>query len=249
MILLYFIVGLVLASFINASAYRLRKGFRLKDFVIRPSHCEKCKRDLRWFDLIPVLSYLIFKGRCSQCKAPVYWYYPISELVLGISFASLFYGSFTWEYYVTLLVIFFLSYWDIKDKSIPKQITDGLLGFSLILGVIELFSDLSPSNIYRILIPVVLLGVWGLINWGKEKMGWGDLIIFMSLILAHGVAFGLSVLFFTILAGGVWGIILVVKDRENRKKYIPLVPFILIGFVLAINTVEHIKTYLFLPNL
>ncbi|HRI05353.1 MAG TPA: prepilin peptidase [Candidatus Dojkabacteria bacterium] len=249
MILLYFIVGLVLASFINASAYRLRKGLELKDFVIRPSHCEKCKRDLRWFDLIPVLSYLIFKGRCSQCKAPVYWYYPISELVLGISFASLYYGSFTWEYYVTLPIIFFLSYWDVKDKSIPKQVTDALLVFSLIIAVISVISEFSSSNIFRVLIPVVLLGVWGIINWGKEKMGWGDLIIFMSLILAHGVAFGLSVLFFTILAGGVWGIILVVKDRENRKKYIPLVPFILIGFVLAINTVEHIKTYLFLPNL
>lgn len=245
MIVIYFLLGIILASFINATAYRFRMNFDIKDFAVKPSHCENCGKRLRWFDLVPVISYLITKGRCSQCRSKIYWYYPISELYLGIVYASLFYFGFGWEYYVSVLFIFFLSYWDIKDRSIPKVVTDALFILSLIFASVSVLGYFEWRDVYRFILPFLLLGLWWIVNLGKEKMGWGDLIIFTSIILAHGVLFGLSVVFFTILAGGLFGILLVVKAKENRKKYIPLVPFILIGYLLSIILIEDVARYLF----
>jgi leader peptidase (prepilin peptidase)/N-methyltransferase len=63
-----FLIGLVLASFLNALMYRIDKAYKYPDIFLKGSMCEKCKKKLKWYELIPILSYIIFKGKCTKCK-------------------------------------------------------------------------------------------------------------------------------------------------------------------------------------
>lgn len=101
-----FFLGLAIASFLNALLYRIDNGYKYPDIYIKGSHCEKCNKPLTWYELIPVLSFFIFKGRCKQCGYKVPLYYPVSELVLAISLSSIFYFSFNTTLYI--FVFFFL---------------------------------------------------------------------------------------------------------------------------------------------
>ena len=79
-----FLLGLVLASFLNALLYRIDNGYKYPEIFVKGSHCEKCGKMLKVYELIPVLSYIIFRGKCSKCGYKIPKYYPISELALGI---------------------------------------------------------------------------------------------------------------------------------------------------------------------
>ncbi len=238
-----FIIGLVLASFLNALAYRVRSSEGIDNIWTSPSHCESCKKRLRWYDLVPVLSYLYTKGRCSRCGAKVYWYYPLSELFLAISFTLFYAYSAPPLSYLILVYLFFLSYWDVKDKSIPKSIVDYAFYISAIYALINMFINYNLLLVYALVFVALLYSLSIVVNMGKEKIGIGDVIVFATIILAMGIKVGAISILATILISGVYAIYLVLKDKRNRKRYIPLVPFITLGYAVAILATDVIMAY------
>ena len=90
----FFLIGAVLGSFYNVLGSRIPKG----ESIVKPrSHCEKCGHILKWYELIPVFSFLFLRGRCSKCKVKLSWLYPFSEVFCGILFAISYYSyGFTW---------------------------------------------------------------------------------------------------------------------------------------------------------
>ncbi len=100
---LTFILGLVLASFFNALLYRIDNGYKYPDIFIKGSHCEKCGKYLTSYELIPVISFIIFKGKCSKCGYKVPIYYPISEILLGVGFSSIYFFSLPYILYIVLI--------------------------------------------------------------------------------------------------------------------------------------------------
>ena len=83
-----FTFGVVLGSFYNVVGYRLPNG---KSIIKPRSECPKCHKTLRWYELIPIISFLIQKGKCNNCKSKISLFYPIIELTTGLLFALDFY--------------------------------------------------------------------------------------------------------------------------------------------------------------
>jgi leader peptidase (prepilin peptidase)/N-methyltransferase len=107
-----FVLGLLFGSFLNVCISRLPQG----ESVVHPrSHCPRCRSAIRWYDNIPLLSWLVLRGRCRDCKQPISWRYPLVELALGFWFAAVLFrclsapsgmsAQLTTEWYATLWLL------------------------------------------------------------------------------------------------------------------------------------------------
>jgi leader peptidase (prepilin peptidase)/N-methyltransferase len=233
-----FIIGAALASFINATIYRIEKEFKWKELLTQNSHCETCKHPLSWIDLFPILGFLINSGKCKYCGAKVNLYYPISEFILGIIFLLFFLYSIPFYFYLIVLFLFVLSTYDIKDYGIPKDLTHIFLGICILIFVFTF----DISKIYLpILIGVILL----LLNILKKSFGLGDILLILGLgILINKeqfiVFFWLSIIIALLYSIG-W---MVAKKINIKKAKIPMVPFLSISFVISVIYGEVIWNYI-----
>jgi leader peptidase (prepilin peptidase)/N-methyltransferase len=80
----FFVLGTVIGSFLNVVLYRLPRRMSI---VWPPSHCPVCKKRIRWYDNVPIVSWLLLRGRCRDCQAPISLRYPLVEALTGILFA------------------------------------------------------------------------------------------------------------------------------------------------------------------
>ena len=101
MILLVFLLGLVIGSFLNCVIYRIEK----EESILGRSYCPKCGRVLSFFDLFPLFSWLFLKGRCRYCKEKISWQYPLVEFFTGFWFALIFYYFSNTFYLLYLFII------------------------------------------------------------------------------------------------------------------------------------------------
>ena len=243
-----FILGVSLGSFLNSVTYRLENN---ESFRGR-SWCPNCKKKLSWFDLIPLFSFLILKGRCRHCKLAISIQYPLVELSTGLLFLlitshwspiSSFYGLgglfFFWLVSCFLLIIFV---YDLKHLIIPDKIVyPGIVIAFLyqLFGIFDLgfvsdfgfsISDLKPlanSFLAALLVSGFFLAIV-LISRGKW-MGVGDvkLAFLMGLLLGFpGILVALFVAFF---AGAIIGLGLIAFGKKSLKAEVPFGPFLVIG--------------------
>jgi len=223
-----FIIGTVLASFLNATAYRIEKGYKYKDMILFPSSCEKCNKELSWIELIPILGYIIKKGRCSKCDTKINIIYPISELFLGITFLAFYTFNIPIHFYAIVCSLLFLSYFDIESMSIPKRITDVI---SILFIFISLFIVPFDIKVYGVLLIIFL--VFLVINMIKKSFGLGDLIVFIYSSVYFSIEYIVHYVFLVMILGGLFSILLIVMKKLTMKDYIPLLPFITLAFVLT----------------
>jgi leader peptidase (prepilin peptidase)/N-methyltransferase len=246
----FFFLGLALASFLNALMYRLDKEYKYPDIFVKPSHCEKCKKELKWFDLIPVLSYIFTKGKCSKCGSKINIYYPISELFLGISLALLFYTTAPWFAYPILILLFSLSYFDYHYMAIPTIPTVSFAVLSVVyLIILSILSNQVILNAFFsgvILIGLILLLL--LIMYGYkniiEGFGTGDFIILLALS-----AFLSTKEFWLMFWVSIYSTLIVIligfiAGKYSKKTPLPLLPFITFGFVVVVTYGDLILNFL-----
>ncbi len=164
-----FLIGAAVGSFINVLVLRLApekaeaEGTSLSKAVSGRSFCDSCKKTLRWFELIPVFSFIWQKGRCLRCRKRISWQYPIVELLAGIVFVLIFWklvqfpflkitlGSFGFYAFVFLWwliasVMLAISVFDFKYYLIPDFLLYFLIGFGLILNIFYFFVKVSAFN-------------------------------------------------------------------------------------------------------
>lgn len=245
-----FCLGLALASFLNALMYRIDKEYKYPDIFIKPSHCEKCKKQLQWYDLIPVLSYVFTKGKCTKCGKKINIYYPISELFLGISMFLLYYTSSQWYVYIILIILFCFTYFDIEYKGIPQTPTLLFLMSGLIYTVVnsiinhELLSNALLSGLLLIVgITTLLIIMYGFKNL-KEGFGFGDFLILVTLSMflttqQFWLLFWISI--FLALIVSIFGFI---TKKYNRKTALPLLPFFTLGYIVVVTYSDVLLKYL-----
>ncbi|MGB9613409.1 MAG: prepilin peptidase, partial [Candidatus Margulisiibacteriota bacterium] len=82
----WFILGTIVGSFLNVCIYRLPQS---KSIINPPSHCPRCQKRLSFFDLLPILSFFLMRGKCRYCGAPISWRYPLVEFLTGLGFLGL----------------------------------------------------------------------------------------------------------------------------------------------------------------
>ncbi len=231
----YFILfgsGVILASFLNALVYRTENGYDIKTLLFTRSHCENCKKELEWYELIPILSWIIQRGKCFKCKTKVNAYYPISEFVLGVSYVIV-YQFFQNPFHLLILsILFMLTFSDILSKSIPQLTTQILLGISIVFFA---FNFSNYTSLLSFLCLSVILYIFIRIRYGKdvgEKMGFGDFLVVLSISMILPFSQFISFLLLLLYISGIYSIGLVVYKKDLLKATIPLVPFIFLAFVL-----------------
>jgi prepilin signal peptidase PulO-like enzyme (type II secretory pathway) len=229
--LLAFVFGTIWGSFLSVLTPRLHDDE--KGILTGRSHCPNCKRTLRPLDLIPLLSYLLLRGRCRACKERISFWYPVTELVSGLFFATLYmqfqdFSLFLWftPHFIVLLFIFFydLRYKEIHDYVlIPGIIYAGLANFFI--------GDLT-SGLIGAAVGFSFFGLQYLLSRGRW-IGSGDLRIglFMGFMLGWPMTF-LAILVSYVI-GSVISLYLLATKAATPKTAVPLGPFLVLGTVLA----------------
>ncbi|MFY9941474.1 MAG: prepilin peptidase [Desulfobacterales bacterium] len=227
-----FILGACIGSFLNVCIYRIPLS---KSIVAPGSMCPRCGSSIRFYDNIPILSYLWLRGRCRQCRTPVSLRYPLVELLTALLFTAVahrFGASVEAGIYMAFsAVMVTITFIDIDHRIIPDRIS--LPGILLcFLAALAL-----PNMGWKAALLGILVGggtlfvvAWGYsLLTGKEGMGGGDI----KLLAMIGALLGWQGVVFTIfsasLLGTVVGLGLMVRTRSDMKLAVPFGPFLAAG--------------------
>lgn len=237
------LLGLVLASFINALLYRIEKKYKYPEIYTKGSHCEKCKKQLKWYELIPVISFLIFKGKCKDCGYKVPTYYPLSELFLGLGSGAIYYLALPWYYYITLLLLFILSYYDREYKGIPKNITHIFLISSVLIFLFNILTSGIFTYSVVLLALALCLTLYIVGKLLKKPFGFGDILILLG--LGFVLTFSQYILFIYLFFGisALYSIAMIVMKKITIKSKIPLLPFMFLSFVFTILLMKLLSNF------
>lgn len=232
-----FIFGLCIGSFLNVCIYRIPES---KSIVHPGSTCPSCGTPIRFYDNIPVLSYVALRGKCRHCKASISFRYPVVELLSGLFAVStvLKYGI-TLEaavYYAFIAALLAITFIDIDHQIIPDVIT--LPGIPVFFAA----SFVLPNITFVESVLGILVGGGSLflVAWlyhlvtKKEGMGGGDI----KLLGMMGAVIGWKGVLFTIFVasaiGTICGILIILKARKTMKLAVPFGPFLAIGGIAYI---------------
>ena len=231
-ILIIFLLGLIIGSFLNVVIYRIP----LKKSIIFPySYCPYCETELPYYDLIPLISYFVNKGKCRYCNENISIQYPIVELLTALLFLLTFlkYGLNS-EFIIFLLLIsslIIVSFIDFKHQIIPNEITFTFIPLGLILSLF--FNHISFINsMLGLIIPAGVLLFIAFIY--KKGMGIGDVKLIGMIGVFIGWKYALISIFIGALLGSIYGIFMMVTNNMIRKTQIPFCPFISTGAIIMI---------------
>lgn len=226
------LLGLAIGSFLNVCIYRIPEK---KSIAFPPSHCPSCKHNLSVVELIPVLGYLLNKGRCRYCGAKISLQYPLVELITGLAFLLLF-NKFLisvdfLKYAVLTSLLIVITFIDLERQEIP----DELIIFGLIAGLL--------INLYHIKAHMII-GILGFILGGglfliiamvtSGAMGGGDIKLMAVLGLFFGWKYIIMIALFSFIIGAVVSLLLVAFKKKGRKDFIPFGPFIATAAIAVI---------------
>lgn len=243
------LAGLLVGSFLNVVIYRLPKmlmrqwnhqaklqlGLPLSEeetarfnLLTPPSHCPGCHTPIKPFRNIPLLSFLLLKGRCPNCHTKISWQYPAVELLTGLGF-----GVVAWHFgpsaaavagMVLTAFVVAMTFIDAQTQLLPDQLTLTLLWLGLLLNINAMFAPLPSAVLGAV---VGYMSLWVLYQafklfTGKEGMGYGDFKLFAAL----GAWFGLTMLPLIILVSSLVGIVFALANRLGWGKQTPFGPYL-----------------------
>lgn len=252
--ILFFILGTLVGSFLNVVV--IRSETRESIFKGRSS-CPYCKKKLNWFELIPILSFLIQKGKCKGCKKRISIQYPLVEFFTGLIFVLIAAYGLDFTLYGLINIVFLIIFscfliiiftYDLKHYLVPDKIIYPAIVITLIYDIyISLMVgdwSLLSSSIIAALIAAGFFLFLILISKGKW-MGMGDLKIGILIGLFFGLPQFFIVLFLAFLIGAIVSIILLVLKKKTLKSEIPFGPFLSgATFIVLFLGVGLIRWYL-----
>jgi leader peptidase (prepilin peptidase)/N-methyltransferase len=254
----FFLLGLLIGSFLNVAIVRLPRG---RSIVSPPSHCPRCRASIKFYDNIPLVSFLILRGKCRNCGEPISWRYPLVELMNG-----LFYALIVNEFWVggeaflmmafcsSLIVITFI---DVDFQIIPDAITlpGILIGVSIAPFFMSQLTDPLPFYLERLLphmwpylksflnavigmlcgsLPLLTIGwVWEKLR-NVEAMGGGDVKLMGMVGSFLGWKGALLTIMLGALVGSLVGLTFIVVKRHRVDRVIPFGPFLALGALVTV---------------
>lgn len=235
-----FLFGLLIGSFLNVCIFRLPRDMS----VVAPrSMCPQCEKTIRWYDNIPVLSFVLLRGKCRNCQAAIPWRYPLVELLTGIAF-GLSVGAFGLElialkYCLLSAICITLIFSDLEERILPDEFTKGgtVIGLALAWFVpmpagISHFFVRNPGTDPRVLsVMEALLGIlicagslW-LVGFlyakvrDKEGLGFGDVKMIAMIGAFLGLQGALLTLIISSVMGSVIGLLYIFTTGKNASTY------------------------------
>lgn len=238
-----FFLGASIASYINATLYRIEKGTKLSSLLTQSSYCENCKKKLTWYELFPIFGYIYIKGKCPKCDNKVNIYYPISEAFLGLSFVLIYLFSLPFYIWIILILLFILSYYDILYREIP-----GYLVHILIVVSVFIFLFFNLNLISFVLTASLLLFLFLLTLIIKKSFGLGDILVLLSLGLVLDYRQYLILFLLGIFFALLYSILYSLFTKKSLKGFkIPMLPFFTVSFLLS--SIWGVEIFTFLLNL
>ena len=253
-----FLLGLIIGSFLNVCILRIP---RAESVVLPASHCTACNSEIKPYDNIPVLSWLILGGRCRKCKARISALYPTVELATGLLFVAcyLVFGitaeGLKWAVFAALMVV--LTVTDFRERILPDKVNFVGLGLGLLLSLFtrpidgtalwlsgRLFAFPPPQPMISFMDSLLgAIGASGLL-WlvaegyfrarGREGMGLGD----VKMMAMAGAFLGLQRALLTILLGSLLGSLIgmavIALWRKGRDFELPFGTFLGAGALLVV---------------
>jgi len=244
-VLFLFILGAIVGSFLNVLGLRWNSGMSIGG----RSFCVVCRKKLHWWELIPMVSFIGLRGRCSECKTKISWQYPLVELWTGLIFVSLFFVFGFTVYYLLSTIIFciyvVITIYDLRHKIIPDTLSYSAIILAIIYRIYTSYSLLptSPSVLLDWLAGPGLFLFFGAI-WFFSRgraMGFGDAKLALSVGLILGAPQGLSALALAFWIGAVVSLVMMLyfrlfkgEKKLTMKSEIPFAPFIILGAWLSL---------------
>jgi leader peptidase (prepilin peptidase) / N-methyltransferase len=249
LIAIAFLFGLSVGSFANVIIYRLPEG---KSIVLPRSYCPACRHPIAAYDNIPLVGYLLLRGKCRHCRAAISPRYPLVELLMGLVFVAVYLllsargerlilFPFYWFFCFCLIV---LSLIDFKHYILPDVLTYPLLGAGFLLAVLYP-GRLGPGEIVpellRSLIGAVvgggslwLIGQLGKAAFRKEAMGLGDVKLMAAVGAWQGWGMALFAIFLGALAAALVGIALILMKKARWGARLPFGPYLALGSLITL---------------
>ncbi|MDE2615925.1 MAG: prepilin peptidase [Burkholderiales bacterium] len=246
------VLGLLIGSFLNVVIYRLPKimerqwtaecaelaGKELPqtetfNLLVPRSRCQKCGHQIRWYENIPVLSYLFLRGKCSACGTPISLRYPMVELSTGALFFYCVWqwgvtpAGLAWCGFSAAIMALALIDWD--TTLLPDSITQPLLWAGLIVAALKWGSITLPDALWGAV--AGYLALW-LVYWsfklatGKEGMGFGDFKLYAALGAWFGWTALVPIILMASVIGAIVGITLKFSSGLREGGYVPFGPFL-----------------------
>lgn len=226
---LVFLYGILIGSFLNVCIYRIPKH---ESIVVTPSHCMSCGYGLKWFDLVPVFSWLCLRGKCRKCKAPISVQYPIIEATNGLLWLAIIaIAGFNVEgvlYCLLASALLVLSIIDFRTFEIPF----GINVFIALLGLVRLVTDYKRWYLYVIGFFLVSGIFWiALLITKGRGIGGGD----VKLMAAAGLLLGGPKIFLAMIIGCLLGVIIhplrmVISKKDHMLAF---GPYLSMGILIA----------------
>lgn len=233
--IIFFVFGTIFGSFFNVVGSRLPKG---ESILFPGSHCDRCNHSLKPWELIPIVSFLFQRGKCSSCKQKLSWFHPIFECVSGLTFmfAYLSFG-FTWQLlialtFISMILIVVLTdyyYMIILDEILILFLIALAIEFLFIYGIMAVLKGLLAGLIALII--MFLIKKLGDFMFKRESMGGGDI----KLMFLFGFVLGWPMAILSIFIGSIVGLpIALLLSKKSTDHEIPFGPFLSIGALVIL---------------
>lgn len=223
------LMGAAIGSFLNVCISRIPAG---KSLALPPSHCPKCLHAIRFYDNIPLVSYLLLGGKCRDCRARISWQYPVVELCTALMALLLFWKfGLTLKFLSTFLfacVLIIITFIDLEHRIIPDVLT--LPGIPIFLLLAVFVMGLPPLD--ALLGILIGGGILYAIAWGyelvakREGMGGGDIKLLAMLGSFCGWKSLLFILFVSSFLGSLVGVTAMLMKGKDLKYAVPFGPFL-----------------------
>jgi len=242
-----FIIGLMIGSFLNCLIWRLYKN----ETIGGRSYCPKCRKQIDWYDNIPVLSFMMLKGKCRHCHQKISWQYPLVEIITALLFLLTFLNDSQWPQFsllltrdwlliITLVIIFV---YDLRWQLIPMTL---IWPMCFIFFILNLFLGFSLSTLLLSgLIAVAFFWIQYIIT-KKKGLGEGDIWLGLMLGLSFpGLDQLLLILVLSYGLGSLVGLGLMAIKKKSGKTKIALGPFLAFGAIITLIWGERIINWYF----
>ena len=228
-----FIIGLLFGSFYNVVGMRLPNN---ESIVFPGSHCEKCNHKLKWYENIPLLSYILLGGKCSNCKSKISIWYPAIELFTGMLFLISYYTfGLSYEFAIAIIISSLVSIIFVSDINYYIILDSPIIIGSILIIIIKLLSTSLKDTLISfgsgILIFAIMYGIMLLGNllFKKESLGGGDIKLSFIAGLVLGPKLGIFYIIFGAFLAFPYAMYITIRNKENM---LPFGPFLISSLLI-----------------
>jgi leader peptidase (prepilin peptidase)/N-methyltransferase len=248
----FFIFGTIIGSFLNVVINRFNTGRSING----RSFCPNCAQKIKWYDLVPIFSWLILKGKCRHCHSKISPQYPMVELATAILFSLLYY-QFSFLFFTAPLFFYIFYFWialifmvllvifvyDLKHKIIPDMLSYTFAIMALVQTLILLpLSNFGSLNFYLDLFAGLIFFIPFFLLWYVSEGRWiglGDGKLVLGIGWFLGFTYGLNAIILAFWFGAIFSVVILLIDKLKNggkhitmKSEIPFGPFLILATIL-----------------